>query len=133
MLKQLKLVPFGCVPIFSNGKGFEFGGDCEDNVEVLDGEKIVGSVLDPCFFPEGLALWTVPIPAGVVRYLDMPTFGALVFMSAQLRGSAYFDGTHCPKVSKGQAMGLPISRAMVTKDIRHLDPARSLHQKRGWR
>jgi len=97
-------------------------------VEVLDGKKVFDSILDPCFFPQNLALGTMTVPAGVIRYLDMPTVGALVFMSAQLRSSAYFDGMHCPEVSKGQAMGLPILRAVVTKDIRHLDTARPLHQ-----
>ena len=58
----------------------------------------------------------------------MPTFGALVLMSAQLRRSAYFNGTHNAQMSKRQAVGLPILRAVVTKDVSHLDTARPSHQ-----
>jgi hypothetical protein len=95
----------------------------------LDGEKVFGSILDPSFFPQDLALGTVAVPAGVVRYLDMAATVALVLVSAQLRGSACLNSTHDAKVSKRQPVGLPISRAVVTKDIRHLDTARPLHQK----
>jgi hypothetical protein len=36
----------------------------------------------------------MPIPAGVIRDLQMAAVVALIFMAAQDRGSAYLDGTH---------------------------------------
>ncbi len=60
-------------------------------MEILDREEVFCPLFDPDFFPESLALGAVAVPAGVLRYLDRPAFGALVLMSAQLRRSAYFS------------------------------------------
>jgi hypothetical protein len=49
-------------------------------------------------------------------------------MPAQLCRPAYLDGTHDAQMLKRQEMGLPILRAMLAEDIRHLDAARPLHR-----
>jgi hypothetical protein len=45
---------------------------------------------------------------------------ALIPMTAQGSGSADLDGAHDPQMMAGQAVGLSISRAVLTEDFRHL-------------
>jgi hypothetical protein len=52
---------------------------------------------------------------------------ALIFMTAQGRGSAYLDGAHDPQMIMGQPMGFSIGRAVLTEDIRHLQATRWSH------
>jgi len=66
----------------------------------------------------------MPIPAGVIRYLQMAALVTLIFMTAQECGSAYFDGAHDPQMMARQPMGFSISRTVLTEDIRHLKAAR---------
>jgi len=72
--------------------------------------------------------WAVTVAAGVVGYLDMTAVGALLLVPAQLSCPACLHGTHDAQVLKRQGMGLPILRAVLAEDIRHLDTARPLHQ-----
>jgi hypothetical protein len=44
---------------------------------------------------------------------------ALIQMTPQFRGTANLDGSHDPKMSKGQFMGFAISRPKSPKDIGH--------------
>jgi hypothetical protein len=69
----------------------------------------------------------MPIPAGVIRYLQVPTVVAPIFMAAQDRGSAYLDGVHDPKLLAGQPMGFSISRAVLTEDLPHFQATRWSH------
>src|SRR4030042_1491909 len=69
----------------------------------------------------------MPIPAGVIRYLQMTAMVALILMAAQDRGSAYLDGAHDPQIIAGQPMGFSVGRAMLTENIRNLKAARWLH------
>ena len=57
----------------------------------------------------------------------MTALVALIFMAAQGSGSAALDGPHDPPVNAGQPVGLSISRAVLTEDIRHLQPTRGWH------
>jgi hypothetical protein len=75
-------------------QGVEFRGDGEDHMEVLYGQEILITGLDPSFFLQGLAFGAMAIPAGVIRDLHMATVVALIFMASQDRGSADLDGTH---------------------------------------
>jgi len=52
---------------------------------------------------------------------------ALILMTAQIRGSAYLDGTHDPKRIAGQPMGFSIGRAVLTEDLRNLKATRGSH------
>ena len=62
---------------------------------------------------------------------------ALILMAAQGRGSADLDGAHDPQMMAGQAVGLSISRAVLTEDFRHLQavggsqPRTGLRDRRG--
>jgi hypothetical protein len=62
-------------------------------MEVCDREQISLACLNPLFFPQELALGTVPVPAGVIGYPDMAAL-ALIHMAAKLSSPAYFDCTH---------------------------------------
>src|SRR5512135_135401 len=69
----------------------------------------------------------MPIPAGVIRDLQVSTVVALIFMAAQGSGSANLDSAHDPQHIAGQPMGFSISRAVLTEDIRHLKATRCSH------
>ncbi len=75
----------------------------------------------------------MPIPAGVIRYLQMAAVVALIPMAAQECGSAYLDGAHDPQMITRQPMGFSISRAVLTEDIRHLKATRGSHPRSGLR
>jgi len=96
-------------------------------MEILNGKKIFTAGLDPFFLGQGLAFGTVPIPTGVIRYLQMAAVVALILMAAQGGGSADLDGTHGPQMIAGQFMGFSVFRAVLTEDIRHLGTAGWLH------
>jgi len=63
-------------------------------MEILNGQEVLTAGLDPFFFPQGLAFGTMPIPAGVIGYLQMAAVVALVLMATQGSGSAELDGAH---------------------------------------
>jgi len=75
----------------------------------------------------------MPIPARVIRYLQMAAVVALVLMAAKDSGSAYLDGAHDPPIIAGQPMGFSIRRAVLTEDIRHFKAARCSHPLSGLR
>ena len=102
-------------------------------MEVFNGKKILTARLDPSFLPQGLTFRTVPVPAGVIRYLQMAAVVALIPMATQNRGSAYLDGAHDPQMMAGQPMGFSIGRAVLTEDIRNLKATRWLHPLPGLR
>jgi hypothetical protein len=53
---------------------------------------------------------------------------ALIHMAAKRSSPAYLNGMHGPQLIVGQAMGRSVVGAALTKDIRHLDTARSTHR-----
>jgi hypothetical protein len=108
-------------------QGVEFRGDGEDHMEVLYGQEILITGLDPSFFLQGLAFGAMPIPAGVIRDLHMTAMVALIPMAAQGSGSAYLDGVHDSQGIAGQPMGFSIGRAVLTEDLRHLKATRGSH------
>ena len=75
----------------------------------------------------------MPIPARVIRYLQMAAVVALILMAAKDSGSAYLDGAHDPQMIAGQPMGFSIRRAVLTEDVRHLKAARYSHLLSGLR
>lgn len=97
-------------------------------MEVLDRQEVYIAGLYPLLFLQGLTFWAVPVPAGVVRYLDMAATVALVLMPAQDCGPAYLDGTHYPQVIERHGVRSPVLQAVLTKDIRQFDAVRRPHQ-----
>jgi hypothetical protein len=120
-------------PLVHRDQGIEFRRDSEDHMEILNGEKVLTARLDPSFFPQGLAFRTVPISAGVIRYLQMAAMIALILMAAKDCGSADLDGAYDPQMIAGQPMGFSIRRAVLTEDVRHLKAARCSHPLSGLR
>ena len=98
-------------------------------MEVLDGQKVFTSGLNPPLFLQGLAFGTVAVPAGVVGYLDMAAAVAPVLMPSQGRGPAYLHGSHDPQMSKRQAVGASVRCAVLTEDISQLDAVGRPHQR----
>jgi hypothetical protein len=120
-------------PLVHRYQGIEFRWDGENHMEVFDGQQILTACLDPSLFPQSLAFRTVPVPAGVIRYLKMAAVVALVLMAAKGSGSAYLDGAHDPQMITGQLMGFSIRRTVLTEDVRHLKAARCSHPLSGLR
>ena len=69
----------------------------------------------------------MPIPARVIRYLQMAAVVALILMTAKDSGSAYLDGAHDTQMIAGQPMVFSIRRPVLTKDVRHFKTARVSH------
>ena len=95
-------------------------------MEVLDGEELLPSCLDPLLFLEELALRAVPVPAGVVGYLEVAALLALVDVSSQCGGPADLDSVHGAQVSEGELMSFSVRGAECAEDVGHL---RGLHGK----
>src|SRR5208337_1656559 len=102
-------------------------------MEILNGKESFTASLDPFFFPQGLAFGAVPVPAGVIRYLQMAAVVALILMAAKGSGSAYLDGMHDPQMIAGHPMEFSINRPVLTEDVRHLKAARCSHPLSGLR
>jgi hypothetical protein len=83
----------------------KFRGYGEDHMKIFNWQKIFTASLDPFFLRQGLAFGTMPVPAGVVRYLQMSAVVALVLMTAQGSRSTGLDGTHDPQMIARQPMG----------------------------
>jgi hypothetical protein len=73
-------------------------------MKIFNWQKIFTASLDPLFLGQGLAFGTMPVPAGVIRYLQMAAVIALILMTAQDRGSAELNGAHNPQMIAGQPM-----------------------------
>jgi hypothetical protein len=86
-------------------QGIKFRGNGEDHMKIFNWQKIFTAGLDPFFPRQGLAFGTMPVPAGVIRYLQMAAVIALILMTAQDRGSAELDGVHDPQMIARQPMG----------------------------
>src|SRR5208337_2854341 len=81
-------------------QGIKFRGNGEDHMKIFNWQKIFTAGLDPFFLRQSLAFGTMPVPAGVVRYLQMSAVVALVLMTAQGSRSTGLDGTHDPEINE---------------------------------
>jgi hypothetical protein len=79
-------------------QGIQFRRDGEDHMKIFNRQKIFTAGLDPFFLGQGLAFGTVPVPAGVIRYLQMAAVVALVLVTTQGSRSADLDSTHDPQM-----------------------------------
>jgi hypothetical protein len=61
----------------------------------------------------------MPVTAGIIRDPNGSTVIALIPMTAQFCGPAYFDGPHGPKMAKRHRVGFPISGPKSPKDVGH--------------
>lgn len=97
-------------------------------MEVRYGQQVLSSVLYPPVFSQELALGTVAVSAGVIRYPQMAAAVALIHMAAQGSSSAYLNGMHASQLLTGQIMGYSIVRAVLAQYIRHLDTSGCTHR-----
>jgi len=97
----------------------------EDNVEVRHREQLGLSVGQPLNTRQPLALWAVPVAAGIVGDAKQAAAVALFDMTAQRGRAAGFDGPHDPTLTAAQMadMGLTVSGTVAAEDIRHLQRA----------
>jgi hypothetical protein len=95
----------------------------EDDVEVRHGQEFGLAVGQPLLGSDGLALWAMPIAAGVVRDPQVGAGLAALDMTAQRRRSATLDRRHDLELAEAHmaGMGRTPSRSAVAEDVRHLD------------
>jgi hypothetical protein len=84
-------------------------------MEILNRQKLVMTSLYPFHFCQGLTLWTMPIPAGVVGKIHVITVIALDFVTTQGFRSTAFN-------MMGHFDLLRVRRAFkkLSQNIRHL-------------
>ena len=95
----------------------------EDDMEIRHGQEFGLAVGQPFLGSGGLALWAVPVAAGVVRDAQVRAVFAAFDMTAQRRRSAAFDRRHDLELAEAHmaGMGRTPSRPAVAEDVRHLD------------
>ena len=103
------------------GQGLEVVGQGDHQVEVGNGQKPLQALRQPSGLLEALALGTVAVAAGVVGDRQVAAAPAAdVHVSAQTGGAAAFDIPHGLMLRRAEAMVFPVVRAMVAKDLGHL-------------
>ena len=77
--------------LVAQGKSVERVGECEHDVEVLDGQQFLGAIRHPLAQADALAPRAVPVAAGVVGDALVVAVITLLDMSAQGGGAAGSD------------------------------------------
>ena len=97
----------------------------EDDVEVRHRQQIGLAVRQPIGTSQALALWAMPVAAGIIRDADLAAAVALLDVTAQGCRAAGFDGAHDAALAVAQmaSMGNAVSAAVMAEDIRHLQRA----------
>jgi len=98
-------------------------GQGEDDMEIRHGQEIGLAVGQPFLGSSGLALWAMPIAAGVVRDAQVRAVLTAFDMPAQRRRSATLDRRHDLELAEAHmaGMGRAPSRSAMAEDVRHLD------------
>ena len=99
----------------------ELVGQGDHQVEVVGGQEPFQALGQPLGLLEALALGTVAVAAGVVG--DRQVAAALtadVHVAAQTGGAAAFDIPHSLMLPRAETLVFPVVRAMVVKDLGHL-------------
>src|SRR5262249_34732145 len=98
-------------------------GKVKTTWKIGHGQQFGLAVGQPLLGSNGLALWTVPVAAGVVRDARVCAVLAAFDMTAQRRCSAALDRRHDLELAEAHmaGMGGTPSRPAVAQDVRHLD------------
>ena len=98
-------------------------GQAEDDVEIGHRQEFGLAIGQPFLGSGGLALWAMPITAGVVRDAQVRAVLAAFDMTAQRRRSAALDRRHDLELAEAHmaGMGRTPSRPAAAEDVRHLD------------
>lgn len=111
------------------GQGAEFVGQGEDDVEVVDGEKVGAPRLEPVGLSQCLALRTVTVAARVVDGAPMPTAATRFEVAAEGRGTALGESADDLVLRAAHRMRSGVALAMTAQDVaelgRCLSPGRS--------
>src|SRR5271167_1296375 len=100
----------------------------EDQVEVANRQQFLSPGAQPLLPGVGLALWTVPVSAGVVRDGLMPTANALIAMAAECGRAATLDCAKHFELGPGERIAITFEELVScpADDIGHL-PGWSCH------
>jgi hypothetical protein len=96
-------------------------------MEVLDGQEVFASGLNPFLLLQGLAFGTMSVPAGVIGYVHMAA-AVLIPVPAKGGSPAYLNGTHGAPMMKRHPVGSSIIFTILTEDIGYLDALRCPHR-----
>jgi hypothetical protein len=95
----------------------------EDDMEIRHGQEIGLAVGQPFLGSSGLALWAMPIAAGVVSDAQVRAVLTALDVPAQRRCSAALDRRHDLELAEAHMAGMrgTPSRPAAAEDLRHLD------------
>ena len=95
----------------------------EDDMEIRHGEQFGPAVGQPFLGSGRLALWAVPVAAGVVGDAQVGAVLAAFDMSTQRRRSTALDRRHDLQLTEAHVAGVgrTPSQPAVAEDVRHLD------------
>jgi hypothetical protein len=85
----------------------------EHDVEVAGSEKLALASCEPVFARLRLALWTVPVPAGVIRDCLVTALRTGIDMAAQRSRAAALNGAKGFELLKVKASSIPIQEAVA--------------------
>src|SRR5664279_4690164 len=105
------------------GQPGQLVGDGKDDMYVVDRQQFLAASGEPLVASVGLALGTVPGPAGVERDGFMAAFAAAVQMAAERSSAAMRDGEKHAKMQPGHPGPALLDEAiaMCTADTGHLE------------
>ena len=95
-------------------------GKGEDHVEILGGQQFGAAILQPLFARDALAFGAVAVAAGTVANVSELAVVAPFDGAAQGGSPTGFDGLHEAVLMQGQGVGLPVRRAVSSKDVGQL-------------
>jgi hypothetical protein len=95
----------------------------EDNMEIGHGQQFGLAVGQPLLGSGGLALWAMPVAAGIVGDAQVGALLAAFDMPAQRHRSAALDRRHDLELAEAHMAGMrrTPSRPAAAEDVRHLD------------
>ena len=93
-------------------------------MKVCGGQQLGGALLEPVGAGGALTFGAMAVPAGAIPGVRVLALVAPFDHTAQQRRAAGFDGLHDTVVMQGQRVGLPVSGAVLSKDVGQLQ---------GWR
>jgi hypothetical protein len=88
-------------------------------MEIFDRQQFGLPVFQPLGPVGVLAFWAVAVPAGVVSVLDSFAVVAFFGMATEDCRAANLDGSHDAQLLEGKLVGIPVSRAVLSKDVGH--------------
>src|SRR5271165_4746359 len=100
----------------------QFVGHGEDHMKVTGRKKLLLPFSDPAFPCLRLALWAVPVPAGVIGDGLMPALWTGIEVSTQSRGAAILDGAESLEllIIETRFVSVQKATALCAEDVGHL-------------